>query len=178
MSILDHLGVEKASIVAASNGGMAALYFAFRFPERVHKLVLLVSGIELFDPEAENGLEETVRDFTQKFENVNDAWKKNDAELSADLLMDLLASSALGSNHDLARRMILENLTEIVTDESAQYQKYEVTSDKLSKISIPTLILVGTSDRPIFMWITEKLKKSIKGSRRMEIMGADHLINL
>ncbi len=178
LALLDHLSVEKASLVAASNGGMAALDFALRFPERVEKLVLLASGIELFDPEGEGGIDETVRDFVQKFREVNIAWETNDRELSVDRLIEMFASRARGGSLDLARKMIHENLREIVTDESAQFQKYSVTSEKLADIEAPTLILVGNSDHPLFMWSTEKLKDAIKGSRRVEINNADHLINL
>lgn len=177
-ALLDHLSVEKASLVAASNGGMAALDFALRFPERVEKLVLLASGIELFDPEGDSGLEETTEDFIQRFNGISSAWETNNKELSADRLISMFASSTSGDNLDLARKMILDNLTEIVTDESAQYQQYSITSEKLTDIAVPTLILVGTSDHPLFMWSTEKLKESIKGSRKVEIKNADHLINL
>lgn len=39
--LLDHLGIERASIAGSSTGGGLAWYFAAHFPERVDRLILL-----------------------------------------------------------------------------------------------------------------------------------------
>lgn len=178
MALLNHLSVEKASLVAASNGGMAALDFAFRHPERVENLVLLGSGIELFEPENEGTIADIAQDFMSKFKNVANAFHEKETQLTVKLLIEMFGSGLTGENLELARRMIVENLEEIVTDASSQHQKYLLTQEGLSDMEVPTLILVGKRDHPIFGWSTEKLKDSIRGSRRVEINGADHLINL
>ncbi len=43
-AVLDHLGVERVSVVGASYGGMAALAFQELFPERVNRLVVLCAA--------------------------------------------------------------------------------------------------------------------------------------
>ena len=43
VEITDELGVEKAYIVGASNGGFLALNYAIHYPERIEKMVLLGS---------------------------------------------------------------------------------------------------------------------------------------
>jgi pimeloyl-ACP methyl ester carboxylesterase len=39
--LLDHLGVERASIAGSSTGGALAWYYAARYPQRVDKLILI-----------------------------------------------------------------------------------------------------------------------------------------
>lgn len=178
LALLDHLGIERASLVAASNGGMAAMDFALRFPERVDKMVLLASGIELFEPGGDSTLEGTAQDFIQEFRNVSDAWTVNDRQLCVERLIGMFGARLKGEGLTMARGMILGNLEEIVMEGSAQHQKYVISREGLANITVPTLILVGTSDHPLFMWATGKLQESIKGSRREKVEGADHLINL
>ena len=43
--LLDHLGVEKAAVVALSHGGPSALLFAALHPERVSSLTLISCGV-------------------------------------------------------------------------------------------------------------------------------------
>jgi pimeloyl-ACP methyl ester carboxylesterase len=44
LALMDHLGLERPSIVAHSNGGRIAIHLAARQPERVDKLVLVDSA--------------------------------------------------------------------------------------------------------------------------------------
>lgn len=45
LELLDELGIEKVFVVAVSAGGAAALQFTLDYPERVHGLILLSSGM-------------------------------------------------------------------------------------------------------------------------------------
>lgn len=47
--LLDHLGIEKAAVVALSHGGPSALLFAALHPERVSSLTLLSCGVAASD---------------------------------------------------------------------------------------------------------------------------------
>ena len=42
--LLDHLGVQAANVVGASQGGMIAQTMALRFPQRVKSLVSIMSS--------------------------------------------------------------------------------------------------------------------------------------
>lgn len=44
-ALLDHLGIEKAAVVALSHGGPSALLFAVLYPERVSSLTLISCGV-------------------------------------------------------------------------------------------------------------------------------------
>ena len=51
-ALLDHVGVERASIVGVSLGGMTAMAFARLAPQRVDRLVLCCTSARLGPPEA------------------------------------------------------------------------------------------------------------------------------
>ena len=42
--LMDHLGIEKATLVGNSMGGATALCFAVDYPDRLHKMILMGSG--------------------------------------------------------------------------------------------------------------------------------------
>ncbi len=44
-SLLDHLGIGKAAVIALSHGGPSALLFAVLYPERVSALILISCGV-------------------------------------------------------------------------------------------------------------------------------------
>lgn len=44
-SVLDHLGITRASVVASSFGGSAAIDFALAYPDRVSKLILVAPSV-------------------------------------------------------------------------------------------------------------------------------------
>ncbi|MHB1929480.1 MAG: bifunctional 3-oxoadipate enol-lactonase/4-carboxymuconolactone decarboxylase PcaDC [Acidimicrobiales bacterium] len=52
VELLDHLGVERASLCGLSLGGMVGLWVAVHHPERVERLVLACTAAELGPPEA------------------------------------------------------------------------------------------------------------------------------
>jgi 3-oxoadipate enol-lactonase len=51
-ALLDHVGVERASIAGVSLGGMTAMAFARLAPQRVDRLVLCCTSARLGPPEA------------------------------------------------------------------------------------------------------------------------------
>jgi 2-hydroxy-6-oxonona-2,4-dienedioate hydrolase len=43
--LLDHLGIKRVAVVALSQGGPSALFFALKYPERVNSLILISCGV-------------------------------------------------------------------------------------------------------------------------------------
>lgn len=43
--LLDHLGIQRVAVVALSQGGPSALFFALKYPERVNSLILISCGV-------------------------------------------------------------------------------------------------------------------------------------
>ncbi len=75
MGLLDYLKINKAHLIGLSLGGMIALTFVLKYPERVDKLILINTLARFpsnFDPEAYiktkiNGLESSRRDPEKSF---------------------------------------------------------------------------------------------------------------
>lgn len=68
--LLLSLGISRASIIAASNSGRIALDFALKYPDSVESLVLVGSGLGLFDPEGVKGLGEIASDFEKRISEI------------------------------------------------------------------------------------------------------------
>jgi pimeloyl-ACP methyl ester carboxylesterase/DNA-binding CsgD family transcriptional regulator len=63
-ALVDHLGLDRCTLVAGSSGGCTAIAFAARFPERVDRLVLFgvfADGAAIAPPEVRESLVSLVR---------------------------------------------------------------------------------------------------------------------
>jgi pimeloyl-ACP methyl ester carboxylesterase len=146
LSVMDHLGIEKAHIVGLSMGGFATLHFGFRHPARALSLTVAGCGYgaepgqrERFKGEAAAIAEALLRDgmaaFAAKyaygptrvqFENKN---PRGFAEFAA----QLAEHSALGSaNTQLGCQAERPSLYDLV--------------DQMKALTVPTLVLTGDED--------------------------------
>lgn len=64
-SLLDNLGLDKASLAGHSMGGYVALAFAKQFPGRVNRLILVASQAAGDTPERKQGRYKTAADVTE-----------------------------------------------------------------------------------------------------------------
>ena len=84
------------------------------------------------------------------------------------------------SDLEVARRMWIENAK---TDPRAEYgdllalAEFDV-SERLSEISLPTLVVVGEDERPEFRTQADLLSRSIAGARLEVIKKAGHVVHL
>jgi pimeloyl-ACP methyl ester carboxylesterase len=146
LSVMDHLGIEKAHIVGLSMGGFATLHFGFRHPARALSLTVAGCGYgaepgqrERFKAEAAAIAEALLRDgmaaFAARyaygptrvqFENKN---PRGFAEFAA----QLAEHSALGSaNTQLGCQAERPSLYDLV--------------DQMTALTVPTLVLTGDED--------------------------------
>ena len=177
-TLLAHLKIPRVSIIAASNSGRIALDLALRFPELMDRIVLLSSGLGMFDIESVPELGDSISDFENRFGEITKLWEQGSTEESIDNLMELFAAKQPTETRSLVRTMLRENLREIITDESAKYAHYEISEGNLRKINVPVMVIVGNQDHEIIRWSSAHLAKHIKNSKFVIINGADHLVNL
>lgn len=176
--ILDELGINTATLVGASQGGLIALDFAHRYPGRVHRLALVGSGLELFGPEDDSQVRGALKDLQDRWGRALSDWKEGRTEEAVQGVLTTFGSSQRGPSRVQVESLIRRNLEEIVTDRSARHALCSVTPADLSKLTVPTLVILGTKDHPAIRWAAHKLAETVPGSRCRDIIGADHLPNL
>lgn len=165
-NLMQKLDIQKAHLVGLSNGGMIAQHFALNFPEKVGALVLvdtcsyidtlLDSIIRVWINAAQIGGSEFRYDVSIPFIFSEDFIKKNKETLAQ---MKKISSEVNPANAiiNLAKGCLIHN-----------------TSDRLSEIKVPTLIIVGEEDILIPMKYSKLLNEGIKGSRLAIIKGCGH----
>jgi 3-oxoadipate enol-lactonase len=164
LALLDELGVERASWIGLSLGGMVAMWIAASAPERLDRLVLACTSARVPAPQVYAERAGIVRE--QGVEPVADAvvsrWFTAAAPdaLRARFRAVLVATPAegyAGCCEALARWDFRERLTEIAA---------------------PTLVLAGVEDEATPAADTDLLVQRIPDARRIVLDGAAHLANL
>lgn len=170
-ALMDELHIERATLGGLSMGGYVALAFYQRFPERVRALVLADTKAQGDTPEAREVREQQALKATREgMQPIADA-----------MLPKLLAPETLAAQPNTVarvREMILS--TKPVGAAAAQrgMAAREDRTELLSRIKVPTLILVGSEDAITPPDVAAELHRSIRGSRLEIINGAGHVSNL
>lgn len=143
--LLQSLGVENATIVGHSTGGMLAVRYALMYPQQTHKLVL-VNPIGLEDWKAKGAPWRSVDQWYQRELKLNAAGIKK-YELSTyyvgkwkpeyDQWVDMLAGLNSGPGH----QRVAWNSALIYDMIFTQPVYYE-----LKDIKVPTTLMIGTAD--------------------------------
>jgi 3-oxoadipate enol-lactonase len=164
LDLLDELGVERASWIGLSLGGMVAMWIAACAPERVDRLVLACTSARVPSPQAYAERAGVVR--AQGVEPVADAvvarWFTPAAsdELRARFRAILVATPSEG----------YAGCCEAVADWDF--------GERLGDIVAPTLVVAGAEDESTPAAHTDLLVQRIPGARGTVLEGAAHLANL
>ena len=159
------LGMEKASVMGVSQGGMIAQYLAADYPELVEKLVLAVTS-----PRAgETGTACVTKwiGYARRGDHKN-------------LMIDTAENSYSPAYLKKYRKMypVIGRI-----GKPADYRRFLVNaeailrfdaSDELSKITCPTLILGGEEDRIVGAEASRELHEKIAGSELFVYEGLGH----
>jgi pimeloyl-ACP methyl ester carboxylesterase len=148
IGLLDHLGIERAHVMGYSMGARITAFTALEHPERVETMLLGGLGIHLVEGV---GLPLGIADAMEapSVEGLTDPMQRMFRAFAEQTKSDLgaLAACIRGSRQTL-------------------------TSDEVARISIPTLVSVGTRD-PIAGSATE-LADLLPRGRALDIPGRDH----
>jgi pimeloyl-ACP methyl ester carboxylesterase len=182
--LLDHLGIDRVTLVGHSLGGGIAMQFCYLFPERVERLVLVSSGglgravspllRSATIPGAEWVLPLLASDWVrERAEAVGRLLGRVGYRPSSDATEAWSGFTSLGDAD--SRRAFLAT-TRSVIDPGGQ----TVTAhDHLPMaIEIPTLVVWGTRDRMIPTWHATTAHQAIVGSRVELFEGAGHFPHL
>jgi 3-oxoadipate enol-lactonase len=169
--LLDYLAIERAVLAGLSMGGYTLFAFYRKYPTRVKGLVLADTRAGSDTPEVRDG----------RFKMVQTADQEGLDSVAQAMIPKLLCPASVKGRADLVenvRHIIVHNaLTGVVGDLHAMAGRPD-SVDLLSKISCPTLVLVGEQDTATPPSEVKQMADQIKAARFEIIPSAGHLSNL
>ncbi len=171
IALLDHLHIPKAVIIGLSMGGYTAFSIVRRYASRVRALVLADTRAPA-DTEEVKDVRMTMADVTKK---------KGNGAIATLMLPKLLAPSTPQINPgltSLVREMILAAKPEWIVNDLMAMAARPDSSELLSQISCPTLIIIGEEDQATPMVDSQFMADRIPDNTLAVIPKAGHLSNL
>ncbi|MDE2490032.1 MAG: alpha/beta fold hydrolase [Elusimicrobia bacterium] len=165
---LDAAGVEKAVLAGLSMGGYVALRAAEKRPERVRALVLCDTRAEADSNEGK----------AQRAAAIDSVRARGVAAFAEPFLAGALAPETLAGNPravGFLKALIGAALPEAVAAALAALAARPDMTGSLSRITVPTAVLVGAQDLLTPLPAAELLRARIAGARLHVIPGAGHL---
>jgi 3-oxoadipate enol-lactonase len=168
--LLDELEIDKCVLAGLSMGGYIAFAFLRKYPERVVALVLADTRAEADPPE---GVEKR----TKQQEQIR-------GEGTAGIV-DALTGALLSDTTKEKRPDVVQTLRDVMDNPARSYlgeleamKTRPDSSDGLTSISVPTLIIVGEDDAITPPEASRKMHEHIGGSKLVVLPEAGHVSNL
>lgn len=182
--LLDHVGIDRVTVVGHSLGGGIAMEFYYLFPERVDRLVLVSSGglgrevnpilRSATLPGAEWVLPVIASDWVRgKVEAAGRAASRVGWKPGKDITAIWQGFSSLGDRE--SRRAFLATTRAVIDPGGQTVSAHDYLPDVLP---IPTLVVWGSRDRMIPAWHAITAQRSIPGCRVELFEGAGHFPHL
>jgi 3-oxoadipate enol-lactonase len=171
IALLDHLVIEKAVLCGLSMGGYVALRAYERHPDRWKALILCDTKSEADTNEAKIKRSATLK--TVKTDGVG--------VFADDFVKAIFASETFQTHPEVIesiKRTIRSNSPIGISGAALALATRTDTTGVLSKIQVPTLILVGEHDKLTPPSASEAMQKQIAGSELHIIRQAGHMSNL
>ncbi|HEU4933512.1 MAG TPA: alpha/beta fold hydrolase [Pyrinomonadaceae bacterium] len=169
--LLDHLEVPRVTIGSLSMGGYVAFAFYKQFASRVRALILA-------DTRATPDTEEARQNRAQQAEK---ALAEGMAGIADAMLPKLLTPETVSKRPEIVKRvrdMMLKTKPEGAAAALRGMAERDDQTSLLSKITVPTLILVGAEDAITPVADSEKMHEGVAGSRLVVLENAGHVSNL
>lgn len=173
-ALLKFLKIDRAHLIGLSVGGAIAIDFTLDHPEFVDHLVLAASGVS-DDAKGEANIQglETLRAVTIR------------EGLEYVIQLTLNAPFVITKENEAARKKVhmiyLEN-RDVFENGFPLYKLWQPTqpaaSGRLSEIKVPTLVIRGDRDNPVYLSLVDKIAKGIRSSRTEVIPGGTHFLHL
>jgi 3-oxoadipate enol-lactonase len=177
-ALLDHLGLERTTLVGASLGGRVALEFALLRPERVDRLALVAAGLADWD----------WADDVKRFgEEEEEAYESGDLDRAVELNLKLWVDGPRRGPDavDPAMRAFVGEMQrrafEIPLPDPQPTSAPPLDPPacvRLADVAIPTLVVVGDEDVEDMKQIADLLAEGIPGARKVTLPDTAHMIPL
>lgn len=178
IDLLDHLGIDRATVIGCSRGGGIAIDLAVESPSRVTGLVTVGSGPSGF-PELELTAEED-----ELFDRMDTAFEVKDWQTLNDLEVRLWCIGPDRREEDLDPAFVAEayalnraNLPH-VEENPIPIPLDPPAYDRIVDIDVPALILVGDHDLSEHLAEYEYLSTSIRRADSARFPNSAHLPNV
>lgn len=172
--LLRLLEIECAHVVGLSVGGAIAIDFAITHPAMVDHLVLVASGLSSDSKSDEN---------IQGLDVLSTLVKTKGIEHLIQLTLDapFVLSKENTAAREKVRQIYLEN-EDIFQSGFPLYVLWRPIQPppetRLATIRVPTLIVRGDKDSPVYAAMTDKISRGIPQSTTVMIPGGTHFLNL
>ncbi len=170
-SLLDELKIQNAIICGLSMGGYSAFAFYRKYADRVKALILC-------DTRATADTEESK---SARYEMAELARQRGASALVETMLPKLLGETSLKTKPQIitqVKEMIEMAQPEGIAHALIGMAQRKDSTDLLSQIACPTLIVVGNEDKLTPPSDAEKMNQAITSSQLRVIENAGHLPNL
>jgi 3-oxoadipate enol-lactonase len=162
LGLLDHLNIERAILVGHSMGGMAVSGAAQAQPERVRGLVMSDTPFGFATAALSRWAGEMIEKITSGLSVLDSVYADGFAERHPDL------HYLYGALNRLTPR----------SSGPQGLSVYETWRDRApvdySAFGVPSLFIVGTSDRLTVPWLIRETVAAVGGAQLVEIAGAGH----
>lgn len=155
INLLDELNVGKVNLVGFSLGGAVALEFTLRYPQKVTSLVLMSSFAK------------TDSNLTEIFNQFKNALNNGFEEFYDFILPKVLCPNVIEENKtelELFKEISSQNANVDAFIKAADACMTFDVEDKLSQISVPTLVLAGKYDELTSADIQKSMHEKIDDS--------------
>lgn len=178
LAILDHLSIDKATVIGCSRGGRIAIDLTIEHPERVSGLVTIGSGPSGFPDTELTPEEDSISD------RMDAAFEAKDWKKLGDLEVRLWSIGPARREEDLDPEFVktayaLNSINLQHAEESATHIPLEPPAfDRVVDIDVPALILVGDHDVSECLAQYEYLSTTIPRADSARFPGSAHLPNV
>jgi 3-oxoadipate enol-lactonase len=170
-ALMDELGIDRAVLGGLSMGGYVTLAFYQLFSERVEKLLLADTRAQADTDEGK----------ATRAEQVQQVLAEGMAGIVNAMLPKLLSPETVSKRPEIVKRvrdMMIHTKPEGAAGALRGMAEREDQTERLSQITVPTLIVVGREDPITPVADSEKMHERIAGSELVVIDNASHVSNI
>lgn len=181
LAVLDAAGAERATVLGASMGGMAALDLTLASPDRVTALVAVVATPSGWEPTA---------DLAAMFERVEAAYERGGLEAANEVELGMWVDGpgreTGGVDPAFRKRMATMNLDVLGREDARERSGGEIEPEalnppaieRLGEVEVPVLVVTGALDQPSVLAGAAAMAAGIADAEAVEIAATAHVPNL
>lgn len=168
LGVLDALGIQRAHLVGHSLGGAIAQEIAIAHPQRVHRIVLISTYIAMGP--RDRAIAEARKLFRARlslaeYYSATFPWVYSDADYAVPGQVEAIRQQAAANPNPQPYDAFCRQCDAVLSHNS---------SDRIGRITAPTLVLTGDADLLTTLEQSERLRDAIPNARLQVIPGGGH----